>query len=361
MQQRLMNASDPINSTWGNATGINAAANTTAADYAFIVVITFVQIFNILMTLPSVAFLIITLTTVLGSAALRESSRYLLFVNLLACDSCFLVNSNAMATLVWRRVTIAFVPCYMYITLASVLNHAGAMFVTAMSVERYAAVCHPLRYHGWFGLRATLRAIACIWSAASVCPLVEAMLAFSGGSSDEPSLDQTSLCVPNRIDSLLRHRTALVALRELANSVTFITSVAAMLFTYTQIVRAARKSAASGGRGGGDGGGGGEGDLNSARRARNTVALHGLQLLLYLSALGNEVFLLLLVFVTSNAKIFTLCRISLYMVLFVTSRMVIPLVYGLRDQELRRQLKRRLACGASGKVRQSLMHGPAMS
>ncbi|XP_061435659.1 odorant receptor 131-2-like [Lethenteron reissneri] len=362
MQQRLMNTSDPINSTWSNVTGVNAAAAATiTANYAYVVVVTFVQIFDILMTLPSVAFLIVTLVTVLSSATLRESSRYVLFVNLLACDSCFLLHSNVMATLVWCRATIAFVPCYMYIILASVLNHAGAIFVTAMSVERYVAVCHPLRYHSWFGPRATLRAIACIWSVVSMYPLLQVILAFSGGGSDEPSLSQTSVCMPNQIDMLLHHGTALITLRELVNSVVFVMSVAVMLFTYTQIVRAARKSAASGGRGRRSGDGGGEGDLNSACRARNTVALHGLQLVLYLSALGNEVFLLLLSLVTSNVKIITLCRVLFYSVLFVTSRMVIPLVYGLRDQELRRQMKRRLPCGAAGKVRQSLTHGPAMS
>ncbi|XP_078736079.1 odorant receptor 131-2-like [Lampetra fluviatilis] len=315
-----------------------------AIDY--ILYFSIIQSINIVMMAPSIAFFVCITVIIFGEASLRENSRYVLFSNLLTCDTCFLASSVIITTLIWQRHRYGLAACYTYVVVSGTLNHCGVLCVTLMSFERYVAVCHPLHHATWFNRRATALSLAAIWALASVCQVARGIVVLAGaagGSAVEPPLNVTSACSTYVIDAAMPNADALVALRELPNAVFFTACALTQTFAYVRIVAAARRAAATA-----------SDSASNARRATNTVVLHAVQLFLYLCALSNTLLLMLFTLVTSDVRIIAVLRLSAYLVIFFGSRFVAPLVYGLRDKELRRHFSKRVACryfaASSGKV-----------
>nr|XP_032834162.1 odorant receptor 131-2-like [Petromyzon marinus] len=304
-----------------------------------------IQIINIAMMVPSIAFFVCITAIIFGEASLRENSRYVLFSNLLTCDTCFLTSSVIITSLIWQHQRYGLAACYTYVIISSTLNHCGVLCVTLMSFERYVAVCHPLHHAAWFNRRATALSLAAIWALASVCQVVRGgvVLAGTAAGAAEPPLNVTSSCSTYVIDAAMPNADVLVTLRELPNAVFFTACAVTQTFAYVRIVAAARRAAATA-----------SDRASNARRATNTVALHAVQLFLYLCALSNTLLLMLFTLVTSDARVIGVLRINAYLVIFFGSRFVAPLVYGLRDKELRRHFRKRVACryfaASTGKV-----------
>ncbi|CAN0341905.1 odorant receptor 131-2-like [Lampetra fluviatilis] len=325
-----------------NASSLNASAlaspppppqhaNATVATYLpYGLIIDLINGINAFTMLPSLCFLAWILTAILGTR-LRHNYRHVLFANLLLCDSLFLISSDTVAILVWQRVPIPAVPCYAFVLVASALKYAGLLCVTLMSLERYAAVCHPLRYHAWFDRRVALVAsLAAVWSGCAWSPLARFLLLVSGGV---PLPANEAVCAVEWIEGLMPNATALLALREATNAAAFVASSVAVAFSYVKVFGAARRVAAATATTTGSGG---------ASRARNTVALHSLQLVLYICSLGNSAVLAVVGAAIGDPRASSVARSATYMALFVLSRLVAPVVYGLRDKEILGQMKRML-------------------
>nr|XP_032834166.1 odorant receptor 131-2-like [Petromyzon marinus] len=296
-----------------NASGLNASAlasppppppqhaNATVATYLpYGLIIDVLNCVNAFTMLPSLCFLACILAAILGTR-LRHNYRHVLFANLLLCDSLFLVSSDTVALLVWRRVPIPVVPCYAFALVASALQYAGLLCVTLMCLERYAAVCHPLRYRAWFDRPAALVAsLAAVWSGCAWSPLARALLLLSGGA---PLPAGEASCAVDRIEGLVPNATALVALRESTNAAAFAASGVVVAFSYAKVFGA---------------------------------------LVLYICSLGNSAVVAAVGAAIGDARASSAARYAAYVALFVLSRLVAPVVYGLRDKEILGQMKRML-------------------
>ncbi|XP_061435428.1 odorant receptor 131-2-like [Lethenteron reissneri] len=329
-----------------NASGLNASAlaspppppphaNATVATYLpYGLIIDLINGINAFTMLPSLCFLAWILAAILGTR-LRHNYRHVLFANLLLCDSLFLISSDTVAILVWQRVPIPAVPCYAFALVASALKYAGLLCVTLMSLERYAAVCHPLRYHAWFDRPVALVAsLAAVWSGCAWSPLARVLLLVSDGV---PLPANEAVCAVERIEGLMPNATALLVLREATNAAAFVASSVAVAFSYVKVFGAARRVAAATATATATATGSG-----GASKARNTVALHSLQLVLYICSLANSAVLAVVGAAIGDPRASSVARSATYVALFVLSRLVAPVVYGLRDKEILGQMKRML-------------------
>ncbi|XP_061435427.1 odorant receptor 131-2-like [Lethenteron reissneri] len=325
----------------------NAAATTTAAtaaaaaftngttasavNYGFARDV--LHIVNAAAMLPSLCSIACILAAIL-STPLRDNYRHVVFANLLLSDACFLVVSDVVVLLVWRGVTIPPLPCYAYAMLATTLNHVGVLGLALMSLERYAAVCHPLRYQARFDRRLAVASLGVIWFAASLFPLARCAIVFASSGEMSSAVNYTRCSVDKIEGSLPNFGPLIVVLRELVNGVFLTASVLTLAFTYVKIVRVARGAC---------------GDASGARKARSTVAFHGVQYLLYALSVANEALMLALGSLIADVQVSSVVRLCVYMLLFIVSRFVAPFIYGVRDKEIRRHLRRMLGCG-TGKV-----------
>ncbi|XP_075910661.1 odorant receptor 131-2-like [Petromyzon marinus] len=320
-----------------NAAAAAAAAfanGTTASAVKYALARDVLHAANAAAMLPSLCSILCILAAIL-STPLRDNYRHVVFANLLLSDACFLVASDVIVLLVWRGVTIPPLPCYAYAMLATALNHVGILGLALMSLERYAAVCHPLRYRARFDRRLAVASLAVIWLAASFFPLARCVVVFTSGGGEMSSAINYTRCSVDKIEgSLPNFGPLVVALRELVNGVFLTASVLTLAFTYVKIVRVARSAC---------------GDASVARRARNTVAFHAVQYLLYALSVANEAFMMALGSAIADLQVSSVVRLCVYILLFIVSRSVAPFVYGVRDKEIRRHLRRMLGCGA-GKV-----------
>ncbi|XP_061435621.1 odorant receptor 131-2-like [Lethenteron reissneri] len=283
------------------------------------------QIFILFMTAPSLCLFFSITITIFIEMKLRENSRYILFANLLACDTFFLLYSTIMATLIWLQTNLSLTSCNVNTMVSTILNQSGVMCVTLMSVERYVAICHPFHHPRWFSHRKTLQFLAVIWSIASVFPLASGILVFTSGVT----VNNTRTCSSYLTDSLMPNPMAIAVLREFPNAVIFTVCIIALIFTYFNIMMAARKASD---------------DVSKAKRAKQTVVLHGLQLFLYLCSLGNTLFAILFAKMTSDPNVMTILRLCNYLFLYYSSRFVVPLIYGIRDKQLRQCLRKKITC-----------------
>ncbi|XP_061435623.1 odorant receptor 131-2-like [Lethenteron reissneri] len=307
----------------------NATVNHTATiDSSTVVTQIFYTIFqmiNLFMTAPSLCLFLSITVTIFTEMKLRENSRYILFANLIACDTFFLLSSTIMSTLIWLQTNLSLTSCNVHTMISTILNQSGVLCVTLMSVERYVAICHPFHHPRWFSHRKTLQFLAVIWSVASVFPLACGTLVFTSGVT----VNNTRTCSSYLTDSLMPNPMAIAVLREFPNAVIFTVCIIALIFTYFNIMMAARKASD---------------DASKAKRAKQTVILHGLQLFLYLCSLGNRLFETLFAIITTDYNVVIILRLCNFLFLYYSSRFVVPLIYGIRDKKLRQCLRKKITC-----------------
>ncbi|KAJ8383234.1 hypothetical protein SKAU_G00040120 [Synaphobranchus kaupii] len=78
--------------------------------------------------------------------AFRNDVRYILFVHTLFCDSLFLFSTNILLLLSYFRVLMPVGLCLCFYVLVSILTFSTPLTLMAMSLERYVAICIPLRH-----------------------------------------------------------------------------------------------------------------------------------------------------------------------------------------------------------------------
>nr|XP_032834288.1 odorant receptor 131-2-like [Petromyzon marinus] len=307
----------------------NATVNLTVTINSSVVVsqmfYTIFQIVNLFMTAPSLCLFLSITVTIFTEVKLRENSRYILFASLLACDTFFLLCSTIMSTFIWLQTNLSLTSCSVNTMVSTILNQSGVLCVTLMSVERYVAICHPFHHPRCFSHRKTLKFLAIIWSVASVFPLACGILVFTSGVT----VNNTRTCSTYLTDSLMPNPMAITVLRESPNVIIFSVCIIALIFTYFNIMMAARKASD---------------DASKAKRAKQTVILHGLQLFLYLCSLGNRFFEILFAIITTDRNMITILRLCNYLCLYYSSRFVVPLIYGIRDKKLRQCLRKKITC-----------------
>ncbi|XP_047450666.1 odorant receptor 131-2-like [Mugil cephalus] len=237
------------------------------------------------------------------------TTRYILFAVTLLSDSLLLVVADILLIFVYFKYSIQVwlciiitIPLILYITVTPVT-------LTAMTLERYVAICMPLRHAELCSTRSTMNCIFIIHCISFVPCLI---LSLFFASVSHSFYEQQIVCSAEvfMLHIWQEH------VRSAIDQLYFLIMCSTIIFSYIKITKAAK--AASGE------------NRKSTQKGLKTVMLHGFQLLLCLIQLWCP-------FIESavlkiDFTLFYNVRYFNYIVFYIAPRCLSPLIYGLRDE-----------------------------
>ncbi|XP_051800188.1 odorant receptor 131-2-like [Acanthochromis polyacanthus] len=280
-----------------------------------------------LSTIPSCVFLYINgimLFTLRSKTVFCETARYILLYNLLFAETVQLVLSQVLFLLAADRVIMTYPVCGFLTQLTILTTVISPLTLVVMSVERYVAVCYPLRHADIVTVRNTDVSVILIWMFSFLNVLIRLLLLLELPFDDLLNLQVKGFCSSKNMfvgpisEAYSKAFTGFV----------FTSAGVAIISSYIGVAAAARSASA---------------DKASAHKARNTLLLHLVQLGLSLS---STIYTPLLIALSTVVVRIVLVRIQtlVYMFTFIVPRCLSSLIYGLRDQSIRPVLMFYLCC-----------------
>uniref|UniRef100_A0A3B1JS09 G-protein coupled receptors family 1 profile domain-containing protein n=1 Tax=Astyanax mexicanus TaxID=7994 RepID=A0A3B1JS09_ASTMX len=241
---------------------------------------------------PFLLINILMLFTFYRKQAFRTETRYILFVILKYNDSVMPVSF-----------------CIPLCILTEMLNTCGPLTITAMCVERYVAICMPLRHSAISTTSRTLNVILIIWIMSLFMPFLDVIILIVSEPEEyfiEPIFCHYDIMMPEHW-----HRT----MRSILYIIDFFTFLLIEFFCYLMIMIAARRASV---------------DKKSAAKGLRTVSLHMIQLILctvqsvcpYVEAEIIEI----------DFTLYLSVRLFNFLTFNIIARAITPLVYGIRDE-----------------------------
>jgi len=266
----------------------------------------------------------VLLYTLRSKAVFRETSRYILLYNLLIADTATLVISLLMYILAACRVMLKLYVCGLLTSIGVLVDIISPFTLAVMSMERYVAVCFPLRHADLITVMNTGAAIAVVWTISGLNVLVRVLILFSWKHNLDLNVEMTDFCTKEAM--FLAPVSS--QFDEVFSISVFVFGGLVIVLSYVGVTMVARSASS---------------DKASASKAGKTVLLHMMQLVLILI---STIYSSILLSFARTVDRRTLLR--LYKVFFVClnlfPRCLSALIYGLRDQTIRPILRKRL-CG----------------
>ena len=246
----------------------------------------------------------------------NTNPRYILFIHMVVNDTIQLTLTILLFLLSYTLYRINVSLCSFIILLALFTTENTPLNLFCMALECYVAVCRPLHHARICTVRRTYLFIGLIWatSTLSVLPdlfvaLATEPVAFFG--TDDFCLRETVFRSPH----IILKRDAYYVLLLVVMWLT-------LIYTYFRILFTARAASAN------------------AKKARNTILLHGFQLLLCMLMYADPLLKTLLNYWFPDSLADTL--FACYIIINILPRSISPMVYGLRDKAFRTYLKKHL-------------------
>ncbi|XP_036393655.1 odorant receptor 131-2-like [Megalops cyprinoides] len=262
------------------------------------------------------------LFTFFSKQAFRGNTRYILFAHTLLSDSVFLLLTDLVVLLTYFFVMVPMGFCILLCIIMEIVTNTTPLTITAMCLERYVAICMPLRHAEISTTGRTIAAIVIISALCSINPFMDLFILVAAAP---PSyLHQQTFCY-YEVMLFLQWQSEL---RAVLNQVACVLIAVIIVFCYTKIMLAAK--AASGE------------NKESASKGRRTLLLHSLQLFLsmidmwcpYIEAFVQE----------NYPQVHLSVQYFNFLAFSIISRALGSLIYGLRDQKFFLALKHQDRC-----------------
>ncbi|XP_072539466.1 odorant receptor 131-2-like [Salminus brasiliensis] len=255
--------------------------------------------------------------TFFSNQTFYQDPRYILFIHMVINDAVLLTVSVTMTLVSYIFYKISVSICAGLVLVASFTTHNTPVNLAGMAIERYIAVCHPLRHAQICTVRRTYILIGFIWFFSFVPDITDLFVMLA----KEPlSFFYTSVfCLRQNVfkEPVLLYR------RDVFDVFYFSLVFLMLIYTYLRVLLAARAMST---------------DKTSIQRARNTILLHGGQLLIcMLSYFYSSIEMFLSIIFPVNI---TEIRYANFLIVFIAPRFLSPIIYGVRDQKFRKYLKR---------------------
>ena len=289
--------------------------------------------FNVVVSfIPCVIFLYINcvmLYTLKSKPLFRETSRYLLLYNLLLAETLQMALAQIMFLLAYGLVFMTRLVCLLVLIPAIITTVTSPSSLAMMSLERYVAVCFPLRYAKIVTVPTTYGAIAVVWAISIANMLIRVIML--------TALDARPF---GQFMGIICSKTTLFQLKIFSEfesgyvCTQFVSVGLVIILSYVGVVVAAKAASI---------------DKVSANKASKTVLLHMIQMGLSLSSTLISTILKGL-HGKVDANTFRHLRFSLFVCLINLPRCLSCLIYGLRDQLIRPILLKHLRLGINFKI-----------
>ncbi|XP_042261010.1 odorant receptor 131-2-like [Thunnus maccoyii] len=250
--------------------------------------------------------------------------RYILFIHLVVNDMMQLTSSVMLMLLSYIFYKISVSLCCFLLLFTIIATQNTPMNLAGMAAECYIAICLPLHHTTLCTVRRTYILIGIIWFVSSMSYIPDILILLNTESVE--FLDSKIICIRNNafLNPLIRHK------NNIYNTVLLVMVWSTLLYTYLKILFAAKSA---------------DGD---AKKARNTILLHGFQLLLSMLTYVAQAFRQALY--TWFPKNISDAIFVSYIFIQVLPRLISPIVYGLRDKTFRKYLQRYLLCGMRARI-----------
>ncbi|KAM7401556.1 hypothetical protein PAMP_016863 [Pampus punctatissimus] len=253
--------------------------------------------------------------------------RYILYIHMVLNDMIQLTTTISLFVFsyVFYKINTSF--CCLIITLAIFTTLNTPLNLAVMAVECYIAICLPLRHAEFCTIKRTYILIGWIWTMSAVSTLPDVFIILA---TEPLRLFYSSIFCER--DNLFHHPVSLKK-RDVSYIIFLIGVWLTLFYTYFKIffaAKAAKKAKSS------------DGD---AKKARNTILLHGFQLILCMLTYVAHVLIKGLLY--WFPKHYVHIAFASYIVIQILPRFVSPIVYGLRDKTFRQHLKKYLMCSGN--------------
>ncbi|XP_035486191.1 odorant receptor 131-2-like [Scophthalmus maximus] len=246
--------------------------------------------------------------------------RYILFIHLVLNDMLQLTVTISLLVFsyVFYKINASF--CCLLITFAIFTTFNTPLNLAVMAVECYIAISLPLRHAELCTIKRTYILIGWIWAMSAVSTLPDVFIVLA----TEPArlFHSTIFC---ERDNLFRHPISLKK-RDVSYIISLIGVWLTLFYTYFKIFFAAKAAKEDG----------------DATKARNTILLHGFQILLcmltYIAHIVNKALFYWF------PKHYSHVAFVSYIFIQILPRFISPILYGLRDKTFRHHLKKHLLC-----------------
>ncbi|XP_068572718.1 odorant receptor 131-2-like [Cebidichthys violaceus] len=268
----------------------------------------------LLSMLPCLFFLYVNavmLFALLSKPLLLESPRYILFGHLLFADSLQLLVTMLLYIFAVTMIRMMSFVCILITALAASTFKISPFNLAVMSLERYVAICFPLRHANIVTTRMTGVAIAVMWTVASLDFFTQLFLLIS--------LQNTGLTVLRICHKHVFQLQMYSTINKGFTIACFVLVCSVAIYTYI-VVMITVKSASS--------------SVRNSSKPHKTMLLHLIQLCLCLtSTLFN------MINYVSPWKINPAIAVHIHYILFlcliIFPKCLSPLIYGLRDHAFR--------------------------
>ncbi|KAM7421860.1 hypothetical protein PAMA_010086 [Pampus argenteus] len=244
--------------------------------------------------------------------------RYILFIHLVVNDMIQLTLTVILFVISYTLYKINVSVCCVFVLIALFTTENTPLNLACMAVECYIAICLPLRHIQICTVKRTLMLIGLIWMTSMLSGLPDLFITLATQPPD--FFHSRVFCLrgtafPHPLIVKKRDITYLVFL-----VIVFIT----ILYTYFKILFTAKAA------------------NKDAKKATNTILLHGFQLLLCMTTYVAPQ--LLTVLQQWFPKNYVDSLFTYYIIVQVLPRSISPIIYGIRDNTFRNYLKKYLLC-----------------